>query len=224
MRIHLYTRPCGFAGTTRHLRTGQWPPLPLPLGVSMDDILFLQQQKYWPVPSKESINELHCSKRRNFVGYSDLAVEENHVSAAIHHEGPHEDIVNESAAAASCSLPEDSHSINQEEEPPTQSLASLESTTAASSPSTINEEPQPLVFLEEDLTTTSTLREKDKQEDEIGGEESTDSREEPALPPQAPKRVKKLRRSKKIAALKRKRQENLHPFFAYEYDVKRSIP
>ena len=72
---------------------GQWPPLPLPLGVSMDHKLFLQQYEYWPVPSKESINELHCSKRRNFVGYSDLAVEENHVSAAIHHEGPHEDIV-----------------------------------------------------------------------------------------------------------------------------------
>ena len=71
------------------------------------DILFLQQHKYWPVPSKESIKvlvdfqvipttsrdafELHCSKRRNFVGYSDLAVEENHVSAAMYHEDPHED-------------------------------------------------------------------------------------------------------------------------------------
>ena len=182
--------------SSRFLRTGQWPPLPLPLGVSMDDILFLQQHEYWPEPSKETIKvlvasqviptasrdefERHCSKRRNFVGESDLATEENHL--------PHDDIVKESAAT-SCSLPEKSLSNIQEEEP-AQSLASLDTTTAASSPSTIDKEPQPLVFLEEDLTTTSTPRKKDKK---------------------APKKVTKLRRSKRIAALKRKKARESPP-------------
>ena len=184
------------AVSSTFLRTGQWPPLPLPLGVSVDDVLFLQQHEYWRVPSKETIKDLvtsqvipttsrdeferHCSARRNFVGGSDLATEENHL--------PHDDIVKKSAAASS-SLPDNSLSNIQEEEP-AQSLASLDTTTTASSPSMIDKEPQPLVFLEEDLTTTSTPRKKDKK---------------------APKKVNKLRRSKRIAALKRKKARESPP-------------
>ena len=182
--------------SSRFLRTGKWPALPLPLGVSMDDIIFFQQYEVWRVPSKETIKDLvtsqvipttsrdeferHCSKRRNFVGESALPTEENHL--------PHDDIVKKSAATSS-SLPENALRNIQEEEP-AQSHASLESATAASSPSTIDKEPQPLVFLEEDLTTTTTPRKKDKQ---------------------APKKVTKLRRSKRIAALKRKKARESPP-------------